>query len=315
MKKTRKYVFGPVPSRRLGRSLGVDLVPYKTCTYDCVYCQLGFTNDKTITRQDYVPVDEVIKEVAEGLSEGVKPDYITLSGSGEPTLHSGIGSVIRKIKDLTDIPIAVLTNGSLLWLPQVRREISAADLVIPSLDAASPEIFSRINQPHSKIKFEQFVEGLIAFRKEYRGQIWLEIFLVKGINDTENEISGLVELAKKIKPDVIQLNTATRPPADPNIQAVKEEKLKEIALRFTPAAQVIAHFIPPKKDMERGCLDDIMSMCRRRPCTARDIADAFNLNMAEVTKYLGLLKSEGKIETKEANKKTYFFVKSNDSSA
>lgn len=310
MQKDRKYVFGPVPSRRLGRSLGVDLVPYKTCTFNCIYCQVGFTTDKTIERKDYVPVDEVIGEVTESISKGIKPDYITLSGSGEPTLHAGIGEVIRRIKDITDIPVAVLTNGSLLWMPQVRKDIAAVDVVVPSLDAATHEVYSRINRPHPDIDFEKFLEGFVLFRKEYKGQIWLEIFFVKGINDSEDEINGLVELSKKINPDIVQLNTVTRPPADPNIQAVSEGRLKEIAMHFTPAAQVIAHFKPAGHDMERGCLEDIVSMCRRRPCTALDISEAFNIHIAEVTKYLGELKSQGKIETKQVNEKTYFFVKS-----
>ena len=168
--KKREYIFGPVPSRRLGRSLGVDLVPFKTCTYDCIYCQLGRTTNKTMQRKEWVSIDIVIEQLKAKLSS--KPDYITLSGSGEPTLYSRLEELIIKIKDITDIPVAVLTNGSLLWLPEVRNALKSADMVVPSLDAGSSQLFQYVNRPHADIRFSKMLQGLGDFRKYYSGQYW-----------------------------------------------------------------------------------------------------------------------------------------------
>ncbi|GAG90670.1 unnamed protein product, partial [marine sediment metagenome] len=172
--KKQEYIFGPVPSRRLGRSLGIDLVPFKTCTYDCIYCQLGRTTNKTLARKDWAPINRVIKQLSSKLDS--KPDYITLSGSGEPTLFSRLEELISKIKNITDIPVAVLTNGSLLWLPEVRNALKAADMVVPSLDAGSSQIFQYVNRPHRDITFSRMLEGLVKFRNEYNGKYWLEVF-------------------------------------------------------------------------------------------------------------------------------------------
>ena len=178
------YVFGPVPSRRLGRSLGVDLVPFKTCSYDCIYCQLGRTSCKTVERKQWVPLDDVLAELKEKLS--TRPDYITLSGSGEPTLFWRTGELIDRIKAMTDVPVAVLTNGSLLWCKDVRDQLTNADLVIPSLDAGDQSMFRAVNRPHEDISFERMLDGLIAFRKAFGGQYWLEIMLLAGHTASTN---------------------------------------------------------------------------------------------------------------------------------
>ena len=158
----QQLVYGPVPSRRLGRSLGVDLVPLKTCTYDCVYCQLGRTTSKTVRRGRWVDPEAVGAQVRDKLSS--KPDVIALAGSGEPTLHAGIGAVIDGIKAITDVPVAVITNGSLLGRPAVRRELAAADIVLPSLDAPSEELFRRVNRPHESLHLADLIDGLVSFR-------------------------------------------------------------------------------------------------------------------------------------------------------
>jgi wyosine [tRNA(Phe)-imidazoG37] synthetase (radical SAM superfamily) len=128
----KRIIYGPVPSRRLGISLGVDIVPFKTCSYDCIYCQLGRATNHTIKRGSFVPIDSVLKQIKDVVDQNSDIDYITFSGSGEPTLNSDTGEIICKIKDFTSIPIAVLTNGSLLWQQQVRKDLSSADLVVPS---------------------------------------------------------------------------------------------------------------------------------------------------------------------------------------
>ncbi len=168
------YIFGPVPSRRLGRSLGVDLVPFKTCSYDCIYCQLGRTTNQTVERREWVPLDAVLAELRGKLAS--QPDYITLSGSGEPTLYSRLDELIDGIRAMTEVPIAVLTNGSLLWQPEVRSKLLRAHLVIPSLDAGDERTFQAIDRPHGTISFKRMLWGLIDFRREYQGQYWLEVF-------------------------------------------------------------------------------------------------------------------------------------------
>ena len=219
-----------MPSRRLGRSLGIDFVPFKTCSYDCIYCQLGRTTAKTIERKEYAPVDAVLKEVEEKLKTISPPDYITLSGSGEPTLHSGIADIIFGIKKISSIPVAVLTNGSLLWIGEVRDAVSGADLVIPSLDAGSEEAFLRVNRPHSGIIFKKMVEGICTFREGFRGPVWLEVFITGGITDSDDEITRIKTLADRIGPERIQLNTTVRTPAEAYAKMVNREKWKRFRL-------------------------------------------------------------------------------------
>lgn len=306
MEEQFKYVFGPVPSRRLGRSLGVDLVPFKACSYDCIYCQLGHTTLKTVERKAYVPTDKVLDEVKRRLETGPRPNYITLSGSGEPTLNSEVGEVIQGIKSITDVPVAVLTNGSLLWMEDVRKALLNADLVVPSLDAGNPETFELMNKPHEAIDFNRMVDGIIEFRKEYAGDLWLEVFLIDRINDSDKEVAQIVDLARRIKPDRIQLNTVTRPPAEDTSRPLGRERLEQIARLFDPPAEVIADIAPEMTDTQKGCMGDIEAMCRRRPCTLEDISHAFSLNPSDVVKYIHELERKGLVKTKNVEGKTYY---------
>ena len=300
-----KYIFGPVPSRRLGRSLGIDLVPFKTCTYDCIYCQLGRTTNKTIQRREWVPVDSVIEQLKDKL--GSKPDYITLSGSGEPALFSKLEELVSKIKRLTDIPIAVLTNGSLLWLPEVRKALKTADLVIPSLDAGSNQIFQYVNRPHPDISFSKMLEGLVKFRDEYDGKYWLEVFLLAGVTTPEMEINRLKTCIKSICPDKVQVNTVTRPPAEDFAEAVPEERLEDIAARLYENAEVIADYQDVHKQQDFSARrEDVLTLLKRRPCSIEDIAAGLGLHRNEVVKYIEELSSEGKIESKPQNQQLYY---------
>ena len=196
-----RFVYGPVPSRRLGRSLGVDLVPFKTCPYDCIYWQLGRTTDKTLRRAGYAPLDAVVAELEVRIARHPNADFIGHAGSGEPTLHEGIGDLSGAIKRMTDIPVAVLTNGALLWMPEVRRALAGADLVMPSLDAGGPDTFRRVNRPVDELDFEQMVEGLVAFTSGFRGRTWLEVFVLRGITDGPDEIDRIAALADRIRPE------------------------------------------------------------------------------------------------------------------
>lgn len=224
-----KYIFGPVISRRLGRSLGIDLIPFKTCSLDCIYCECGRTNSLTRERKEYVPTDEVINELNNYLSTLPELDYLTFSGSGEPTLHSGIGKIINFLKDnYPQYKVALLTNGTLFTDKNVIAEVKRADLIVPSLDGVSEEVFSKINRPVNNITSQEIISGLENLRKEYRGEIWLEIFIVPGINDKEKELRLFKEAIARIRPDKVQLNTLDRPGTEAWVRPVPEEKLRSI---------------------------------------------------------------------------------------
>lgn len=300
-------VFGPVPSRRLGRSLGVDLVPFKTCTYDCIYCQLGRTTCRTAERREWVRWETVLEQVKRKLHH--RPDYITFSGSGEPMLYARIGELIGRIRSIAHIPVAVLTNGSLLWQEDVREELYPADLVIPSLDAGHESIFRYINRPHESISFGKLMEGLIAFREEFTGQYWLEVFLVAGYTSVTVEAERIAECVRQIRPHRVQLNTVTRPPAEPFAEAVPPERLARLATLFEPQAELIAEYAHPAPEpADTSTALDILEMLRRRPCTDRDLVAALGLHINEVIKHLDELRRRGLIEQVVSHQGAYHQV-------
>lgn len=290
-----KYVFGPVPSRRLGRSLGIDVIPLKSCTLDCLYCQLGSTETTTVEPQDELPVDEVIAEIKEKLSS--RPDYITLSGSGEPTLYMRLGELIERIHLLTDIPVAVITNGSLFWDGNVRKRLLGADVVMPSLDTGDEEMFRTVNRPHGEISFKKLIDGLVSFRETYRGQYWLEVLLLAGLTDDLEQVGKITELVRRIRPDRIQLNTCIRPGADDSARMVDRERLLQLAKLFSPEAEVIADY-RTRQAVSRSKADNavILEMLSRRPCTAVDVAAGLQVNVTEALRRLEALVGEGLID-------------------
>jgi len=302
-----RYIFGPVPSRRLGRSLGVDLVPLKTCSYDCVYCQLGRTTCKTIERKEWVPLDAILSELEGKLS--LRPDYITLSGSGEPTLYSRLDEVIDRIKSITDIPVAVLTNGSLLWQEDVQQQLAAADLVMPSLDAGDPTTFHLVNRPHDDLTFEQMLSGLIAFRRHFRGQYWLEVLLVGAFTDSDPELAAIRACVAQIGPDRVLLGTVTRPPAEDYALAVPHKRLIELAATFSPPAEVLEH-LHDLTLVQHSCTsrEDILGLLARRPCTIDDIATGLRLHRVEILKHVESMVAEGLIELRAGGKEQVYCV-------
>ncbi len=306
-KESPIHIYGPVPSRRLGFSLGVDILPYKTCTLDCIYCQLGPTPKKTVQQKELFSSDSVLAQINKTLSSGQRIDYITFSGSGEPTLNSALGKLIREIKKITDSPVAVLTNSTLLTEARVRKALQAADLVVPSLDAATQEEFIAVNRPHSSLKIEDIIVGLIKFRQEFKGQIWLEIMLVRGRNDSPEHINKLKAAVREIQPDKIQLNTVIRPPAETYAKALNHEELEKIQKFFGKKSEIVADFaqmnqFPQSQDLERK----ILSMIQRRPVTLSDISASLGKHRDEVLKYLNILISNGKIKPLTHTGKTYY---------
>ncbi len=313
MKKNKQYVFGPVPSRRLGRSLGVDLIPVKTCTFDCIYCQVGRTTNKTIERKEYVPFDEVLLQIKEALNNEVKPDYITLAGSGEPTLYSRLGELIDEIHNITAIPVDILTNGSLFWIDAVLEESLKADLIIPSLDAGDEETFIKINRPHPEITFERLVKGLRNLSQKAKEKVWLEVFIVGGVNDTIEAVRRIAKLVDEFQFTKVQLNTAVRPPAEKFAKMVRKEKLEELAKLFSPLAEIIAEF--PKHEVVESSnihIEDIAETLKRRPCTVDDLSDGLGIVRNEVIKAIELLLRANRVSAEERDNKTYYFVRENN---
>ncbi len=307
------YLFGPVPSRRLGVSLGVDLVPHKTCSLDCVYCECGETTNLTMERREYVPVDEVLQELKDYFSNHPDPDYITFSGAGEPTLNSRIGDVVDFIRrHKPEVKIAVLTNGTLLGDEEVRRALVRADLVMPSLDAASFSALGKINRPHPAISAEDHIDNLVTFREAFPGTLNLEIFILPGVNDDAEELDRMKNAAQRIKPDVIQLNTLDRPGVIAAIQPASQEALEKIAAYLAPlTVEVIA--APPKRQAVDSYRKDIESAIwetvSRRPCTLEDLATILGSHINEINKYLGGLEKSGKIEAVRLERGLFYQAK------
>lgn len=278
------HLYGPVPSRRLGYSLGVDLLPFKTCTLNCIYCQLGPTRKKTIRRSSFFSEKQILEEIREFLKTGGKVDFITFSGSGEPTLNKSIGRLIRKIKKMTSLPVAVLTNSTLLTRPEVRKDLLAADVVVPSLDGVTQKVFEKVNRPHPSLKAEKITEGLIKFRQQFKGQIWLEVMLVKGVNDSIAHLKKLKQVIEKIHPDKTHLNTVVRPPAEKSAQPLSLDELNKIKEFLGEKTEVVASF--RKKEQEKApqeIAQAILAIVHRRPVTLEDLENSLGLTREELS--------------------------------
>jgi len=305
--RTFPHLYGPVPSRRLGYSLGVDLLPFKTCSLSCVYCQLGRTKKTTIRRRQFFSEKQILEEIRDFLKTGTRVDFITFSGSGEPTLNKSIGRLIRKIKKMTGLQVAVLTNSTLLSRPEVRKELAAADVVVPSLDAATEKVFKKINRPHPSLQAKKIIEGLVKFRRQFRGQIWLEILLVKDINDSPAHLKKLRDAVERIKPDKIHLNTVVRPPAEKAAKPLSPEELNRIKEFFGEKAEVVASF--RKKEQETAPKDisqAILSIVRRRPVSLEDLEHSLGLTREELSLDIQRLLEQKKIKMVRHLERDYF---------
>lgn len=288
MKGEYRHLFGPVRSRRLGRSLGIDLVPFKVCTFDCPYCQVGATTSKTVDRREYAPVDEVLNEFDRWMVTDGQADHITLAGAGEPTLHSRFGEVIEEVGRRVRIRRVLLSNGSLFHLPDVRAAAARADVVKGTLGAWDQASFEAVHRPHASLAFATFFDGLKAMRAGFEGEFWLEVFVVPGINDAPVQMDRLADLAREVHPDRIHLNTAVRPPQDGSLKAVAPERLAELAVRFEPVAEVTASTGAAPANGAQGVRQDsaaldhrVLALVRRHPCTVDDLAVALSCGVPE----------------------------------
>jgi len=301
-----RYLFGPVPSRRLGYSLGVDLVTAKTCSFDCVFCQIGKTDRLTLERREYVPVAGVVREISAWLDTGASADCITLSGSGEPTLHSSFGGVLEAIHGKSPIKTAILSNGSLFYLPEVRSGAALADIVKVSLSAWDQTSFERINRPYSSLNFQSVVEGLQIFGSEFKGELWLEVFVVSGVNDDEKSLKLIAALAGKIGPDRIQLNTVVRPPVESSARAVPAQVLEKFACLFQPVAEVIVPFSACEASAINGNDKDVAGLLARHPCVLGDVATLFGNDSKKAEAVLEKMVAQGRIRVEKHGAESFY---------
>ncbi len=307
------YIFGPVPSRRLGLSLGVDLVPSKVCPMDCVYCECGRTTLRTSVRKPWADPALVIAELKERLEVLPEPECVTFSGAGEPTLNSGIGEVIGFLKSRSpDSPVALLTNGALLEDEKVRKDISGVDIVIPTLSAVSQEVFERISRPEPGLTASGIVEGIRKLSRESSSRLWVEVFIVPGINDDPREVALIRETLLQIEPDKVHLNTLDRPASEPWVRPAPTERMEELRRYMRPLDTEI--ILPPKSmgagklrgsEMESG----ILELISRRPCTPEDISQVFGVSEKEAETYLQELLNSGRIFVEKRERGDFYKIK------
>jgi wyosine [tRNA(Phe)-imidazoG37] synthetase (radical SAM superfamily) len=298
-----KYVFGPVPSRRLGQSLGIDPVPLKTCNWNCVYCQLGRSVPLTNEQRDYYPRKDMLIEIEQALTTH-KPgdiDWVTFVGSGEPTLHASLGWLIREVKALTSLPVAVITNGALLYLPEMRLELSPADAVLPSLDAGNAELYRKINRPHPEVNFKRLVEGLVAFRSEYQGKLWVEVMLIRDLNDTEAALREIATTLKRIQPDEVHILLPDRPPAETWVQPPGEDGLLRARAILGNIARVI---LPASGSFDlsgaESLVDAVVGIITRHPMREEELAETLkHYSPTEVVITLSKLEKSGRAQVVE----------------
>lgn len=303
-----KYIFGPVPSRRLGLSLGVDLVPAKTCNLDCLYCECGVTTEQTNTRRRYITAGEILAELDQVLAgQAQRLDFVTLSGAGEPCLNSDLGEVLRGIRARTDARLAVITNSTLLGDEDVLADLAPIDVLMPSLDTINPRTMRRLNRPFQGLNPAGIVAGLKKARARLKAEMWLEILFIDGLNDTDDEVTGLVRVVEEIDPHRVQINTLVRPPAVAGIRPLSRERLAEVAARFGKKATVIAepprYFRPGSDDETRKAVLDLID---RRPCTLDDLAVSLGRPRDDMAALLGDLTGSGRVREEDLDNRTYF---------
>ena len=303
-----KYIFGPVFSRRLGISLGVDLVPHKTCTLDCVYCECGKTTNKTLKRDEYVPVKSVKEELRDFLSRSPRLDYITFSGSGEPVLNSGIEEISIFLKsEYPQYKTALLSNGTLFFNPKIRKEVLKIDLLKVSIDAGFEKSFIKINRPHNELNFFEIINGLISLKKQHNKNFLVEFFLMPGINESPAELLKLKEIFSKIKPDIIHLNTLDRPGTEDWVQPASINSLKNAAKYFDNTKTIIDRSSELyTSDSVDDYYDRLLATIKRRPLTAEEISVMSGINLDDLLIKLGFLVKEGKIKRKKTSKGIFF---------
>jgi wyosine [tRNA(Phe)-imidazoG37] synthetase (radical SAM superfamily) len=310
MSQRNQYLFGPVPSRRLGRSLGVDLIPVKTCTMDCVYCQLGETTCEVSRRKDYVPIQAVLAELAAWKTADGAADHITLAGSGEPTLHLRFGEVLRWVKDQTAIPSVLLTNGTLLHQSDVRDAAALADKVKVTLSAWDEASFRQIHRPARGITFDRLIKGERALRQIYSGELSVEVFIVDGINSREEQCRKIAEVVRSIEPDRIDINTVVRPPAMQGVSAPPAERLQALAALFGDKAVIAATPVRREKASAEVSEDAVLELIKRHPATCRQLAEEYNVKEDRMERLLQQLVGSGLLMSEDQGGEMFYMHRS-----
>ncbi len=300
-------IFGPVASRRLGRSLGIDVIPYKTCSFDCVYCECGKTTDLSTLRREFYPLEEILEELRERLSTITElPDVITFSGAGEPTLYSRLGELIMETKKVTRLPVAVITNSSLFGNLEVRNELMQADILLPSLDSAIEESFKAINRPHRNCDLEGIIKGMEELLSSFTGRVYMEILLIEGFNSDEENLHALKTVLDRLKFDSIQLNTAVRPGTLGEIEPISPDELGRIRRFFGPRCEIIARTSARAQHEDGAAWELVLKILERRPSTAEDLHLALGIPVQELVKHLAAMRENGLVATERKGKLTFY---------
>ncbi len=308
------YVFGPVSSRRLGQSLGVDLLPSKSCTWNCLYCQLGKTKSFVTERQEFFSREEILEEIRQALTLNTNLDWVTFVGSGETLLYKGIGWLIAETKKLTTVPVAVITNGSLLYLQEVREELLQADAVLPSLNAGSEALHNKIDRPASGLTFQQHIEGLAAFRSQYKGRLWIEVMLLGGINDSDEALYDLASVLKEINPDMVHLVLPTRPAPEQQVQLPSDERL-ERAIAILSEAATVVNPLKGNMDLRKApdLLEAVTAIVSRHPVQQRElqkaVADCFPDGSAKADEVVQQIFATARFKLVEHNGEPYWVMR------
>jgi len=305
-----KYVFGPVPSRRLGRSLGVSPIPQKTCNFTCIYCQLGRTPNFTNKRVDFYPSESIVEEVQKALLITDQIDYITIVGDGEPTLYSGLGNLINSLKKQTSFPIAVITNGALLYRDDVRNDLLNADVILPTLDAPTEKLFRIINRPHKELKLKNIVQGMKQFREEYKGQLWVEVMLVKGKNDKPEILRKIKDMIDSIGFDKIFINVPIRPPAESWVKIPDPEVLLEAQIILSAESISLYETSDVTSiDKKASHEQNIVEIAQRHPLREDQVYSLLeNFPKNDIEDLLSRMEKEGKIKSVTYNNKRFLIV-------
>jgi wyosine [tRNA(Phe)-imidazoG37] synthetase (radical SAM superfamily) len=305
-----RHIFGPVQSRRLGTSLGIDCVVPKTCNLDCVYCECGPTTNLTMVRKDYVAASEVTNELTLFLADNPRLDYITFGGSGEPTLNTGLGEMVRFLKsEFPRYKTALLTNGALLYLSEVQDAILPFDCILPSLDAISATVFKAINRPAPNLDVERMIEGLVAFSKKYTGRLLVEVFIIPGMNDSPDELVRFKEVLGRISPTRVQLNSLDRPGAVENVPEASFERLAEIAQFLLPLpVEIISRCPAPSSLGGPASLSEesILAALARRPMTIEELSIMAGATINHIAALLEGLCREGKVALRTVNGRAFY---------
>lgn len=319
-----RHLFGPVNSRRLGISLGIDLVPSKTCSLNCIYCEAGRTTLLTQTRREYIKFDDILSELDDYLGNHPHLDFITFSGAGEPTLFSRLGELIKYIHEkYPQYKICLITNSTMFTNPQVISEVLLADVILPSLDAVSEDIFHQINRPCPGITSSSIIAGLIKLRASFSNQIWLEIFIVPGVNDTTEEISLFKEAILRIQPDQVQLNSLDRPGTEDWVQPESRTLLDDIAVKLQPTPlelekmkyKTAVNIIAKSKENHQQELhtgdirEQILNLLTRRPSTIDDIVGLLSTDIQQINLVLNELSEKALIESEPLPRGIFYRIK------